>query len=519
VTGPMNDSTPTPIVRAAPVLGVALLLGLLADYLFRSAGEPTVAFFLWPLVLAVAVVMLRRRTGTLSTEAAVLLGLGLLSAAVHIWRDAPALRLLAFWATAAAFALAAFHGGAAWIRRSGVVRYAASVAGTALHTAFGPFLTLGDVDWSSIRGESAPASRWRRAAPVARGLLLAVPLLVVFGGLFASADPVFAAMLDDLARIDPEQVAGHVLLTGFFAWIATGYARGFLTGTAVPLPPAVTRLRPWLGITEVGVVLGLLSALFAAFVAVQFRYLFGGGTLVEVTPGLTYAEYARRGFFELVAVAALTLPVLLAADWLLRRERPRDERIFRVLAGAQIVLLAAVMTSAFTRMRLYLEAYGLTEQRFYATSFLAWLAFVLAWLAVTILRGRREQFAFGALVSAFVLLAALVLVNPDARIARTNLARAAVSPDALEAFDASYAASLSADAVPVLVPALPDLHPAARCQIARRVLRRWGPEQERDWRSWSVSTARARAVVRAHEAELRSALGPDGGCRATSPGA
>lgn len=515
----MNDSPLASYDRAAPVLGMGLLLGLLADYLFRAPDDPTIGFFLWTLVLAVAVVALRRRTGSLSTEAAVLLGLGVLCAAVHLWRSAPPLRLIALMATAGSFALAAFHGGAAWIRRSGVVRYGASVAAAAAHTAVGTFLTLGDVDWSPLHGESTRPSRWRRAAPVARGLVLSVPLLLVFGGLFAAADPVFAEMLAGLAHFDPEQIAGHVLMIGFFGWIAVGYTRGFLTGTAVPLPRAIAQRRPWLGITEVGVVLGLLGALFAAFVAVQFRYLFGGGALVEVTPGLTYAEYARRGFFELVVVAALMLPVLLAADWLLRRERARDERLFRVLASAQVLLLAAVMASAFTRMRLYLEAYGLTEQRFYATSFLAWLAFVLAWLALTVLRGRREDFAFGALASAFVVLAALVTVNPDALIARTNLARAAAGPDALEAFDASYAASLSADAVPVLVPALPGLYPEARCRIARRILNRWDPDERPDWRSWSVSSARARTVVRSHEAELRSALGPDGGCPAPSPGA
>src|SRR5690606_11029800 len=122
----------------------------------------------------------------------------------------------------------------------------------------------GDVDWSPLHGESTRPSRWRRAAPVARGLVLSVPLLLVFGGLFAAADPVFAEMLAGLAHFDPEQIAGHVLMIGFFGWIAVGYTRGFLTGTAVPLPRAIAQRRPWLGITEVGVVLGLLGALFAA---------------------------------------------------------------------------------------------------------------------------------------------------------------------------------------------------------------------------------------------------------------
>ena len=51
---------------------------------------------------------------------------------------------------------------------------------------------------------------------------------------------------------------------------------------------------------------------------VQFRYLFGGAALVQVSETLTYAEYARRGFFELVAVAALLLPIMLLLDWVAR---------------------------------------------------------------------------------------------------------------------------------------------------------------------------------------------------------
>ena len=77
---------------------------------------------------------------------------------------------------------------------------------------------------------------------------------------------------------------------------------------------------PRLGAVELNVVVTILDLLFLAFVIVQFRYLFGGRDLVQQSANLTYAEYARHGFFELVAVAALTLPLLLLGDWLLREE-------------------------------------------------------------------------------------------------------------------------------------------------------------------------------------------------------
>jgi hypothetical protein len=110
---------------------------------------------------------------------------------------------------------------------------------------------------------------------------------------------------------------------------------------------------------------------------------------VQVVPGLTYAEYARQGFFELVAVAALVLLLLLVAHELLRRHTvsPGQQWLFRALAGGQIVLLYVIMASAGQRMRLYQEAFGLTELRLYATAFMLWLAAVFAWFTVTVLRG------------------------------------------------------------------------------------------------------------------------------------
>src|SRR5207247_1416024 len=118
------------------------------------------------------------------------------------------------------------------------------------------------------------------------------------------------------------------------------------------------------------------NALFLAFVVVQAPYLFGGAALVVGRAGLTVAQYARRGFFELVTVAALVLPVLLLIHHLLRREQPVHERVFRLLAGTLVSLLYVVVASAVQRMLLYQHLFGLTELRLYTTAFMGWLAAV-----------------------------------------------------------------------------------------------------------------------------------------------
>jgi len=186
-----------------------------------------------------------------------------------------------------------------------------------------------------------------------------------------------------------------------------------------------------------------------------------------------------------VTVAALVLPLLLLADWLRRRESPRDDRIFRLLAGALIVLLFVVMASALQRMRLYQREYGLTELRLYATGVMIWLAVVLVWAATTVLRGRRDLFAVGALVSGFAAIFVMNALNPDALIARTNLNRPKL--------DLPYLMNLSDDATPTLVKALPSLDPALRAQLeAELTARRRG---ESDWRTWNWSRSRAQAAL------------------------
>ena len=73
-----------------------------------------------------------------------------------------------------------------------------------------------------------------------------------------------------------------------------------------------------LGSLDVTIVLGGLVALFGLFVSVQIGWLFGGERLVRATTGLGYAQYARHGFFELVWVSLLVLPVLLGSRSALR---------------------------------------------------------------------------------------------------------------------------------------------------------------------------------------------------------
>jgi hypothetical protein len=278
--------------------------------------------------------------------------------------------------------------------------------------------------WAAARGVSV-----RRASPVAHGALLAAALLAVFVPLLMSADAAFAQLLEAVVPtgVVVEQPVGRVLVLGLFVALGGGLVSARLQPVAVAARPA----RHALGAVEARIALGALVALFAAFIAVQASTLFGGQRHVLDTAGLTYAEYARSGFAQLLAVAALAFVVLGAA----RRWAPGE----RLLPAALCVLTLVVCVSALRRLGLYEETYGFTRLRFTAHAALLYFAALFALVLVT-----RSPRAVVALTASTVL--AFALSDPDRRIATHNLERY----ERTGKIDVGYLMTLGPDATPAL---------------------------------------------------------------------
>jgi hypothetical protein len=400
------------------------------------------------------------------------------------------------------FALIGFRARTGQIRTAGLFEYGVAALIGALEAGIGALaLLFGAIKWKELSENGSS----RLLLAIGRGLLVAVPLVCLFGALFIAADAAFEGLLKKYLNI--ENLITHGFWIALFAWLAMGFLRQTLLASQweslnIKLQPFFTT-----GIIEMLVVLGLLNALFLSFVLVQFFYLFGGASLVDVTK-LTFAEYARRGFFELVAVAALVLPLLLLADWFVRRDHPGHLRIFRVLEGTLIALLFVIMFSAVRRMGLYMETYGLTELRIYTTAFMGWLALVFVWFLVTVLREQRERFAFGALSAGLVVVLGMNAMNPDDLIVRTNVRRETQGATARVPFDAPYVALLSADSVPALIETMPQMKKADACYIAGQILRRYSPPPNFDWRTWNYSRIQAWWAVTNNDALLKQTTCP-----------
>jgi hypothetical protein len=531
----MNEKTKTGL----EILQAAVLLGVLGDVLLRQMPWGlNVLLFISSLVAAFVMLILRRKREFWNAQTIALNIALVFFAGMFVWRDSIELKTFDTLAILTILAILTLPAMKIKTQLAGVFHYIIGFIWSGINAAFAPFfLVFGDVQWKTI-----PQTGWsKHLIAILRGVLIAAPIILIFGALFVAADAVFQNIVERTFNIQPDIVVAHIFFIGFFSWITAGYLRGSLVEnfsyeapqiSVVPKDeikpqvlsvteikdeetlkteekPKTEEKKSWswqnfdnsalpnvftLGAIEVSIVLGLINLLFLSFVIVQIPYLFGGFELVQNTPDFKLAEYARRGFGELVTVAALVLPILLVSHWLLRKDSPTNEKIYRVLAGIQIALLFVIMISAAQRLFILTGnlGYGLTTVRFYPMIVMIWLAVVFIWFSATILRSARERFAWGALWSAIFILGGLHFVNPDNYIARTNIRLMKEG----RSFDAAYNSQLSTDAVPVLLENLSVMSFEQQCRVKWTLSRRFeNTKMETDFRSWNYSRWKARDAI------------------------
>lgn len=473
---------------ARRILPTALALGVLADWLFR-AQQPRAGFALWCLAALGAAFLFGRRAAAddapaeasapARRERNLLIAAAAVLVALLVLRDAATLYALNGFALFVTLLLVAWRALGRPLDqlepRDALIGGVAAISSVAGGT---PTLLLRDA-----KAESLGARIRGNYKTFGVGAVVALPVLLVVTSLLASADPLFAGFVDEVGVLLNTSAAEHIGVTLATAWIAAGALRGSL----VPLAVDGARFRKtWdLPISTFLPVLGGLTLLLSAWIGLQVRVMFGGSAYVAATSGVTVADYARRGFFELVVIAGIVLAVLLLTDDLLERGADGARRSFRALGTLLIGLVAATLLSAVMRLSLYLGFYGLTEDRVLALAVLVWVALVLGWFALTVLRGERLRFARGVLLLSAVWLGALNALNPERWIVETNLRRA---ERGLE-FDVAYHAKLSADALPALAAATERLPEPQASELRDAVAAEWTQRNERranDWREWTL---------------------------------
>ena len=368
---------------------------------------------------------------------------------------------------------------------------------------------------------------------VVRGLLLSLPILLIFAMWLSSADPIFSQLLRDwfnLPELAELAVRGMIILV--VTWLLLGIIRVALEREEKRIrdklndingdsaETAIKKLQ-LLGAIEAIVMLNAVNLLFVTFVWVQFTHLFGGKE--NIVDGYTYADYARRGFAELVIVSVGTLGLIWLLKTITRRESQRQTMIYNLSSTLTTALTIVILLSAFQRLRLYELTYGFTEMRLYPHVFMVWLAILFVWFVIT-LWIRPKQFLFGVLICGIGYIVTLNIINPDAFIVRQNWQRfhaievtlngiengnATTSVDGTtiedvrrlsneELFDSYYLYNLSYDSIPTLV----DISKEAKGNLKTDLYtyldgKKASLENQTTWQSWQWSRWQAKRSLAA----------------------
>lgn len=408
-----------------PLWVAAILIALLVSAWYEDRRPaPAALALLVPTVALAALVPLR--VEPMTTFLAVVLTLGLLAVQVRLFRPGGFLH----WGWLDLALAGVWVPLEAWLR---------------------PWPTLASVEQKATGGERAKA----RTVSVVRGLILALPVLIIFTALLSAADLVFGDMVEQaLAWLNLER-----LLEFFGRATFVLLAALFLLGALVAAlrrsedEPVVRQGKPlvpaFLGMIETLIVLGAVDLIFLLFVAVQFRYFFGGEANITAT-AYTYAEYARQGFGELVFAGALALGLIFTLAAVSRREAQRDRRLFDGFSVGLVAMVMVMLVSAFQRLLLYEQAYGFTRLRSYTHVFILWLGLLFAGFVVLLVRDQLRRFAPASLLAAVGFALSLAALNVDVFIVRQNFQH----QQSIGQLDAWYLTTLSDDAVPAIVARL-----------------------------------------------------------------
>ncbi len=250
------------------------------------------------------------------------------------------------------------------------------------------------------------------------GCAISIPFLLIILNLLTSADAQFERLLmgiPDLVHFNPEYLIRFILIL-----IITYCIFGYMQSLLHKFVPEQEQKASVPSITLDGIitltVLILLNLVYILFVAVQFKYFFSG----TLGGGYTYAEYARRGFFELLFVTLINLSVITAVILWVKSGVGYLKKAINFALTILVLASGVMLVSAFMRLAMYEEAYGFTFSRVLAHSFMIFLMVILAYTLVKIWLEKLSLFHF-YFIAALFYFTGINIVNIDRFVVKENI--------------------------------------------------------------------------------------------------
>ena len=359
-----------------------------------------------------------------------------------------------------------------------------------------PFLILSRMTDSSGKG-----SKSRILPKVIIGILISIPLLAIILWLLSSADIVFKNIFINIPLF---QIFKHfliiILVSVYVICFLWALLKAFDERGEEPEGNIVYNKTLWklfLDPVVLLTVLFLINAVFAVFSFIQFRYLFGGSSFIAPS-SFTYAEYARRGFAELVVVTIINFIILIFGITFVKKESKRIFTVIRALLTLLVIFTFILLVSAFYRMTVYEQAYGFTYLRIFTQAFMIMLFFLFI-INIIYIWYRKLPIIKSYFVISLAIYIILNFANVDVIIAKNNINRYFESGQ----IDVVYLKGLSYDAAPemqrlfVAVKSSPD--PRVK-QMALDLSgyfkeRKSDLENQQSWQSFNISRYRAQQIM------------------------
>jgi hypothetical protein len=345
-----------------------------------------------------------------------------------------------------------------------------------------PFITF-------FRMTDSKDQKKRRIFPrIALGILISVPILAIIIWLLSSADIIFKDLFVSIPIAD---IIKHFFIVLAVTIYAICFYWSIVRARDDEKKPAYDPIswKRFLDPIVLITILFLLNVVYAVFSVIQFTYLFGGESFM-LPSSYTYAEYARRGFFELVAVAVINFILILITVSFIRRENSKVHTANKVLMSLTVCFTFVMLASAFYRMLVYEEAYGFTYLRIFVQAFMV-LLFFLFIINIIFIWYTRLPIIKSYFITALVVYIVLNFTNVDVIIARNNIDRYIDSGE----IDMEYLKGLSYDAVPQMTRLAGDK------ELGDEVLEYFIEQEQRledqdHWQSLNYSRIRAAKTIK-----------------------